>query len=571
MKWKEIEKLLEKIYTGNKTGEEIEGQFLDVKSCPNKIEDIIHFCRRMAVCFANAQGGNLILGIENNIKGPEAFTGCPDFEVWRIDKGVRDGTTQPVHVQTIYHNYKGINLIEMKIPEGAFEGVHALKDGRQWRRSGSACMPITPEFATPKFIQPEKLDYAKSIIDDIEFDDLDKKQINLLREQIKEVEGSSDFLRSKNDIDLLKALGIIYEDKDSSINITLAALLFAGTEEDIQNYIPNSELVFVAYNQNGREQSETRFRKGLLSIVFDFQKLYNREYNNIHHLDTGLIEIEIPKIPEEVLRESILNSMAHREYRIQSSIFFKHYPEKIELINPGDFCSDITPKNILTHIPVWRNALLSEVFLKLGLVRKLGWGVDRIYHYLLNYGKEPPIYEDKGQEITLTIYDRIDEVFAKYLQTLEKDNRGLPLDEMIILSKLKSRDKISTTEIAEIIQRSDENAKDVLNKMYHERKLEKHGTGRGTYYRLSAGLYKQLDKSVDYIRNGDIEKRKQKQMVIDFIKNRGNITNMEAQDLLGVDRDDAYGILKEMKKEKSIKQIGEKKWANYVLTEFKFD
>lgn len=570
MDWNDIEKLLDKVYEGRKTGEEIEGQNLDVKRCRKKIEDVIHFCRFAAICFANAQGGSLILGVENNIKGPDAFTGCPpDFNVWEIDKGVREGTSQPVHVQTIYHNYKGVNLLEMIVPEG-LEGAHALKDGRIWRRSGRECLPFTPEFGAPKFIQPEKIDYSKTIINDVKFDDLDKKEINILREQITKTEGSLDFLRLKDNKDFLKALGLIYEGKDDSIDVTLAALLFVGTERDIKRYLPCSELVFIAYGQNGKEQTEVRFCKGLLSMVLDFQKLYDHEYNTTHHLDTGLFEIEIPKIPNEVLRESLLNAMAHREYKIQSSIFFKNYPDKIEIINPGDFCGDITPHNILTHSPIWRNFLISEVFLKIGLVRKLGLGVDRIYRYLLNHGKESPIYYENGQQITLTIYDRIDEGFAKYLQNLERNNQSLPLDEMIILSKLKGQDKISTIETADAIQRSDEDAKNILNKMYHERKLGKGGTGRGTYYRLSAGIYKELEKSIDYVRNGDIEKRRQKEMILEAIRNRGLITNQEVQNLLGIDRDDAYQILKELKNDGKIKLLGEKKKANYVLTEYKF-
>ena len=51
----------------------------------------------MIVSFGNSNSGNIILGVENNIKGPETFTDCPDFKVWKIVKGFRKGTSQPVH------------------------------------------------------------------------------------------------------------------------------------------------------------------------------------------------------------------------------------------------------------------------------------------------------------------------------------------------------------------------------------------------------------------------------------------------------------------------------------------
>ena len=73
MDWKDIEKKLDQIYSGQKCAEDIEGQFLEIKKCPKKMKDVIRFCREMAVCFANAEGGSLVLGIDNDMKGPEVY------------------------------------------------------------------------------------------------------------------------------------------------------------------------------------------------------------------------------------------------------------------------------------------------------------------------------------------------------------------------------------------------------------------------------------------------------------------------------------------------------------------
>jgi ATP-dependent DNA helicase RecG len=566
MEWKEIEKLLDKIYDGKKTGEDIEGQFIDVKSFPPHNEELMHICKKVSVAFSNSNGGTIVFGVENKIVGPDAFTGCPlDTELWKIDKGVRDGTKQSVHVRSTFHTYKGIELIEVNVPQGLFEGAHAFTDGRAWYRSGKECVPMPPDFYTSKAIQPERIDYSRFYVENLEFDDLDKNEIDTLRKHLGNTIGSKDFLKHKDDIDLLKALRVVHETSDGKLEFTVSSLLFLGKEESIKEHCPCSEIVFIAYDEKGREQTLVRYGKGLLSNVIEFQKMYDREYNLVHHLDTGLFEVEIKKIPDEVFREAILNAIAHREYRIQSCIFFKHYPDRIELKNPGDFCGDITTRNILNHIPVWRNFLLSDIFLRVGLVRKLGWGVDTIYQCLLNHGKEPPIYQESGQEITLTIFDRIDEGFAKYLQNLENNNQGLPLDEMIILSKLKSQDRITTNEAAEAIQRNQESARMLLDRMFDNNKLERGGVGKGRYYRFSSNLYKTFEKSVNYVRDSDIEKRRQKQMIIEFITDRGSINNNEAQSLLNIARENAYRLFKEMEKEELIKQTGKNRYAKYLL------
>jgi len=524
----------------------------------------------MAVCFANAEGGSLVLGIENDIKGPNAFTGCQAFEVWKITKEIYRGTEQPVGVQVEYHSYKGLDLIEMKVPKGIYEGAHALKNGAQSIRSGADCIPLLPTTTSPKFIQAERIDNSRSIVKDIEIDDLNKQEINILKRQISDIDSSSDFLKLKEDKDFLRALGMLYEEKDGALRITTAALLFLGTESFIGKFVPNSEIVFIAHDEHGKEVMEKRYTGGLLSMILNFQELYNRQFNSVSHLDTGLFEIEIPKIPKQVFREALLNAVTHRDYLIPSSVFFCHYEDKIEVTSPGGFPADITPNNILKHTPVWRNRLIAEIFQKIGLVRRSGLGVDRMYRYLLNSGKEPPIFTEGGSDVTLTIYDRINEDFAKYLTNLEKNDKTLPLNEMIILSKLKSYSKITTDEAAGSIQETVEDAKVVLNRMHQQRKLERRGYGKGTYYRLSPGMYEAFGDSIGYVRNGDIEKRRQKELILNYIGDKGRITNRQVQELCNTDRDHAYLILEELERAGKIKQSGKGRGAGYVLTQFKF-
>lgn len=562
MDWKEIENKLDDVYSGLKFGAEIEGQFIDVKKCPEKIRDLIILCRKMAVCFANAYGGTLVLGVEDRIKGPSAFSGCKDFNIWDITKGIREGTRQPVHTTVEYHNYKGINLIEIKIPKGPYEGAHALTDGSQSTRRGAECQPLFPEAKSPKFVQAEAMDYSRSVVNNLSFDDLDKNEIQKLKDTIKINDSSSDFLKL-NDEDLLKSLSMVHEDLGGDTNITAAAILFLGNKNTISNKIPQSELVFLEYGKNDREVTEERFTGSLLSIVLGFQEYYNLNYNKIYYLDTGLFEIKIPKIPDAVLRESLLNAITHREYQIQTSTFFKHYNDRVELTNPGEFIGNITPNNILYHNPVWRNRLIAEIFQKIGLVRRSGLGIDRMYRHLLNAGKEPPQFIEQGSEITLIISDNIDENFAKYLNNLEQKGDSLPLDEMIILSMLRSQDKLKTRELSSAIQRTEQKTKSLLTKMSRERKLDRYGTGTGTYYRLSAKMYSQFGDTLGFYRNGQLEKSRYKQLILETLDVKKKITNDEVQSLTSLDRVHSYMLLKELAEAKNIELIGKGRGSYY--------
>jgi len=564
MEWKDIEKdILDKIYNGEKYGAELEGPFIDIKRCPINLKGTIHFCRSMAVCFANANGGTLILGTENRVKGPAAFSGCRDYQIWDIIKGVRDGTHDPINVEVIYHNYKGFNLIEVKIPKGSYEGAHSLSDGSQTVRKGADCLPLYPGARNPKFIQPEIMDYSRSSIEQLEIDDFSKDELKQLKNTIRMNKSSSDFLKMEDE-DLLKALGILHENDKGNLKATTAGLLFLGSEENLKTYLPQSEIIFQSIDKNEKIIFEERFHGGLISIVFNLYNFY-KKYNTTHDLFTGLVHVTIPKMPDIVLRESVLNALTHREYCLQASIFFKDYPDRIEVINPGAFIGDISPNNILYHIPVWRNRLISEIFQQVGLVNRSGIGIDIMYRELLSSGKEPPQFNEDGSQITLTINDNIDENFAKYLNELERSGKSLPLDEMIILSKFRTKDKLKTKEIALSIQRNEENTKKLLNKMHKERKLERNGVGTGTTYRLSAKMYASLGDALGYFRNGELEKTRYKELIIETLSKNGKITNDDTQKLTGLDRVHSLKLLTELVDEEKIYLIGKGRGAYYQI------
>lgn len=47
------------------------------------------------------------------------------------------------------------------------------------------------------------------------------------------------------------------------------------------------------------------------------------------------------------MRESILNAIAHRDYRLHGSVFVRQYPRRIRIESPGGFLPGITPETIM--------------------------------------------------------------------------------------------------------------------------------------------------------------------------------------------------------------------------------
>ncbi|MCK4808808.1 MAG: winged helix-turn-helix transcriptional regulator [Candidatus Aenigmarchaeota archaeon] len=80
-------------------------------------------------------------------------------------------------------------------------------------------------------------------------------------------------------------------------------------------------------------------------------------------------------MPEDALREALINSMVHRNYlsngRIQINIFY----DRIEISNPGGLLFD---KKELGKKSLARNPLLLDLAYRLDLVEKIGSGIARI-------------------------------------------------------------------------------------------------------------------------------------------------------------------------------------------------
>ena len=80
----------------------LETQQLDFKRFPstssheNHKKKLSSLLREYAVAFANSDGGRLLLGIENNITGPEAITGCHNYNIEEMRRMIFDGTRPPI-------------------------------------------------------------------------------------------------------------------------------------------------------------------------------------------------------------------------------------------------------------------------------------------------------------------------------------------------------------------------------------------------------------------------------------------------------------------------------------------
>ncbi|MEW6181643.1 MAG: RNA-binding domain-containing protein [Bacillota bacterium] len=91
---------------------------------------------------------------------------------------------------------------------------------------------------------------------------------------------------------------------------------------------------------------------------------------------------EIPEIPMEAIREAIVNSFAHRDYRIKKSNEVAIFKDRVEVYNPGDFPEGYTPEDFIKgeERSILRNTLIAQILYFSKDIESWGSGLKRIYN-----------------------------------------------------------------------------------------------------------------------------------------------------------------------------------------------
>ncbi len=115
------------------------------------------------------------------------------------------------------------------------------------------------------------------------------------------------------------------------------------------------------------------------------------------HLVEGR-RIDKPDYPAEVIRETIVNAIAHRDYTISGTdIELSIYSDRLEVISPGRLPNSVTVERMKAGCRVTRNELIKEVLRDYHYVEAPGLGVPRkiIAGMIKHNGIEPDFIEDE--------------------------------------------------------------------------------------------------------------------------------------------------------------------------------
>jgi ATP-dependent DNA helicase RecG len=382
---------------------------------------------------ANEGGGYLVFGIKeaspHEVYGSAAFEG----KEGKLEQDIYRDLKIRIKTETLFDNGKRVLVII--IPSRPI-GKALYFDDVPLMRVGESLTRMSDEMYL-SIIQEQEPDFSATICEGLTFEDLDKKAVEKMKILYADKQKNPSFLQIRDER-MLSDLQLALNGK-----LTYAALILLGKSDIIDRYLPQSRIIWEYRNTETQIHYDRRqtITEPFITGIDSAWNLIDQPTLNLNHpVQAGLVVYNIYDFNREVVRESILNSYAHRDYSLTSDVVIKQYPQMIEIINPGGFPKGVSIDNILTVSSTPRNKLIADVLEKTGLVERSGQGVDKIYSETLAEGKQKPDYtRTNSYQVTLRIRTQIvDESFAVFIREYKnKTNHILSAEQIIALSEIR--------------------------------------------------------------------------------------------------------------------------------------
>ncbi len=360
------------------------------------------------VALANEGGGKLILGVTD--ERPRRVVGTKAYpDLGRMKAGLLQRLHFRVDAEEIQHPIG--RVLVFHIPSHPL-GTPIQHEGRYLMRVGEELQSMTPE-QIKRIIDESVLDFSAEVREGADISDLVPEAVEVLRQKWHKTSGNDRLLTLSHEQ--------LLADAELLVNgtATNAALILMGSAQALRRFqLGQAEIIFEFRMEPSTTRYDDRknYQDGFLLCADDIWEQINLR-NEVYQVRDGLFRRDIASFEEVVVREALLNAVAHRDYRLSGSVFVLQSPRRLSVQSPGGFLPGIGPENILWARD-WRNRLIAETFEKCGLVERSGQGVNLMFEESIKEAKLPPDYSGSDEHsVQVVLSGQVqDESFVRFLE-----------------------------------------------------------------------------------------------------------------------------------------------------------
>ncbi len=377
-----------------------ESETIELKKSISSLDNSI----KTICAFLNNKGGDIYFGIDNN--GKVIGQIGTDANLKKISQKIRHKIKPGIvpDIKELKLDGKAIIKVTVKSHNSS---IYYCK-GIAYTRCGSETVILPPDEIEKRILGKNSINWERQICKAAGFNDMDTNTIKKFIELAKKSNRVK--IRNEDTKLVLKKLDLI-----KGSRITNAAVLVFGKEPSL--FFPNITIKCGRFkDEKKKEFIDMKDYNGNLFNNLEDSMLFLQNHLRISARINGLLREEKWEIPLDVLRESMLNAIIHRDYSVNSFVYIKLYDKKIVIANPGRLPEELSIDDLYKeHESRLRNPLIANVFYMAGFIDAWGRGILDILEMMSREGLENPEFEDSGgsfriffsRQVTHIAYTRI--------------------------------------------------------------------------------------------------------------------------------------------------------------------
>lgn len=485
------------------------------------------------VCFANARGGRIVLGVDDRTPGPDAIIGTA-ADVTTLRNRIYGNTRPQLTLPIDEIDFAGKRLLVITVPEG-LDLVTDAK-GKALSRQGTSCAPLT-EDARRALAHERRNPDLTARPSERPWTDVAPTAMRQARSLLSQLVDLRSQMADLDDASLLRALNVL--DREDRLLIA-GEILFCTPDHDRLDMLTRAAA--------GAEPSVRRLREPLVLLLpHALESIRSTLDPEIAHIPlVGGQEIALPDFSPIAVDEAVTNALVHRDYTRPERVVIDHSPNALRVWSPGGLPFGVTEDRLLSTVSTPRNATLMAAMQQLGLAERASRGIDRMFREQVRVGQQVPGI--RADEYSVEVYfssGAPNRAFAGFVATLPRPLRE-NVDVMLSLVHLCQRPTLTIADAARLLQVSDVEARDRLDALAagSDALTERDGDARrGVRWRLRPSVASALGTAVQHRARADSARPR----VEAHLKEYGWITNKTLRNMFDLDVQQATQILNELR------------------------
>jgi ATP-dependent DNA helicase RecG len=372
-----------------------EGHFFDRKAAALSGKKL----QKVAVAFANADGGEVYVGIADDADQPDPSLRWNGF----VDIESLNGLLQSVFIlapsldaryEVLSSKYPGYVL---RIAVEKTAQVHKTSDGTVYVRHGAQSLPISD---AQKLVE---LSFAKGA-SSFEDQKLGSVKAETVVDSIKIKEFLEGYSPRTDPLDYASNQNLL--DPDTWSPRVAAVLLFATNPAAAMPTKCSAKIVRYETKEDEPERDHLKLVVPLEGPLYD---LIHQTTQKVSEIMSGIkvwtpTGLETAEYPPEAIWEIIVNAFIHRDYSIYDDVQIRIFDDRIEILSPGKLPGYVKVENIL-------DARFSR---NPKIVRTLNWypdppnkdlgeGLNTAYQRMKEFGLKPPEITEEGNFVKVVL------------------------------------------------------------------------------------------------------------------------------------------------------------------------